>query len=197
MNNDEKIQAILQFWFGEPNTETTSYNHRRKLWFSKRPEFDALIQSQFRSVYEQAAKGELADWQRFPLGCLALVILLDQFPRNMFRDTPQAFATDPQALHIAQQAIEQGFDRQLEPIQRIFIYLPFEHSETLDHQRQSVERCQQLYAEAPELADVLDYALRHQKVIERFGRFPHRNRILGRENTPEETKFLQQPGSAF
>lgn len=197
MNNDAQIPVILQFWFGEPNTEGSSYGQRRKLWFGKQPEFDTTIQHQFRSIYEQAARGELLDWQQSPLGCLALVILLDQFPRNMFRDSPRAFATDPQALQVAQQAIAQGFDRQLEPIQRIFIYLPFEHSETLEHQQQSVALCQQLYAEAPELEDILDYALRHQAVIERFRRFPHRNRILGRENTPEETAFLKQPGSSF
>lgn len=197
MENDVLIQAILRFWFGDSQTEEASYQQRRKLWFGKHPEFDAAIRQQFHTTYEQAAAGELEHWQQFPLGCLALVIVLDQFPRNMFRDTPRAFATDPQALRVAQQTILQKFDQRLKPIQRIFIYLPFEHSENLEHQNQSVAFSRQLQIDAPELSDVFDYAVRHRVVIERFGRFPHRNRFLGRESTPEEIEFLKQPGSSF
>lgn len=196
MENGEQ-QAILQFWFGDLQSESSSYAQRRKLWFGKQPEFDAAIRQQFQPIYEQAAAGTLDVWQQTPLGCLALILLLDQFSRNMFRDTPQAFATDRQALQFARFAVAQGFDRQLLPIQRMFIYLPFEHSEDPEFQRQSVKLSQQLAGEAPELADVADYALRHQAVIERFGRFPHRNRILGRASTPAEIEFLKQPGSSF
>lgn len=194
---DKRHQAILEFWFGDPQTEETTYQQRCKFWFGKQPAFDAAIGQKFRHTYEQAASGALDDWQQEPLGCLALIIVLDQFSRNLFRDTPQAFATDPKALIAAQQAVRQGFDQALNPSQRIFVYLPFEHSENLEHQVQSVALFRQLYANAPELEDLLDYTLRHQAVIKRFGRFPHRNRILGRESTPEEIEFLKQPGSSF
>jgi uncharacterized protein (DUF924 family) len=196
MEINSHVQAILSFWFGD-SPEESSYEQRRKLWFRKRPELDAEIRQRFADVYEQAAVGELDPWQQAPSSCLALILLLDQFPRNMFRDTPQAFATDAKALEVAQQAVAQGFDQQLTPIQRIFVYLPFEHSENLAHQQRSVELMRQLSTEAPELDDVFDYAVRHQEVIERFGRFPHRNSILGRQSTPEEVEFLKQPGSSF
>jgi uncharacterized protein (DUF924 family) len=197
MVTDPLVQTILKFWFGDPAVEATDYASRRKLWFGKQPEFDAAIRQQFQPIYEQAASGALDDWQQTPEGCLALLILLDQFPRNLFRDQPQAFATDAKALAVAQQAVEQGFDRQLDPIQRVFVYLPFEHSEDPQFQQQSVALFDQLQTAAPELADTYDYALRHQAVIDRFGRFPHRNEVLGRVNTPEEAEFLTQPGSSF
>ncbi|WP_225931275.1 DUF924 family protein [Leptolyngbya sp. 7M] len=194
MDNNLQIQAILSFWFGNP-PEAASYEQRRKVWFGKQPEFDAEIRQKFVTIYKQAAAGELDAWQQSPAGCLALVVVLDQFSRNMFRDTPQAFATDAKALQIAQQAVAQGFDQQLAPIQRIFLYLPFEHSENLADQHQSVELTRQLSAEAPELADVFDYAVRHQDVIERFGRFPHRNRIQMPESAVRLPDFHRQiPG---
>lgn len=189
-----KVKEILDFWFGKP--EDADYGKIRKFWFTKNREFDQEVRSRFLSVYQQAAAGQLDEWQTSPESCLALIILLDQFPRNMFRSQPQAFATDPQALGIAQYAITQGFDQQLLPIQRWFIYMPFEHSENLGHQRQSVELFSTL-KDDPDCASGIDYAHRHLKVIERFGRFPHRNQILGRESTPEEVEFLQQPGSSF
>jgi uncharacterized protein (DUF924 family) len=191
------IGAVLRFWFAEPQTPQAQYAQRRKLWFGKNPEFDRTIGARFQSLSEQAAEGRLQHWQASPLGSLALIVLLDQFPRNMFRDTPRAFATDGLARAVAQHSLSQAFDRALEPIQRIFVYLPLEHSENLDDQRQSVQLFTALAAENPELADCLDYALKHQVVIERFGRFPHRNRILGRSSTPAEIEFLQQPGSSF
>ncbi len=129
-------QAILDFWFGKP--EARNYGKPRKYWFSKRQEFDEEIRSRFLSTYRQAAEGKLNHWQEQPLSCLALIILLDQFPRNMFRDRPQAFATDARALEFAQYALTRGFDRQLLPVQRWFIYLPLEHSENLEHQQQAV-----------------------------------------------------------
>lgn len=191
------IDAILRFWFGVPQTPDSQYSQRRKYWFGKNPEFDRSIHDRFYFLYEQADSGELDNWQATPQGSLALILLFDQFPRNMFRDTPRAFATDAKALSIAKQSIAQAFDRALEPIQRVFIYLPLEHSENLDDQRQCVWLFEALTAESPELADCLDYALRHQAIIERFGRFPHRNRILDRPSTPAETEFLKQPGSSF
>jgi uncharacterized protein (DUF924 family) len=197
MHSEPTITAILNFWFGDSGTESTSYEQRRRFWFGKTPEFDQAIREQFHAVYAQAAAGQLDHWQDTPEGSLALILVLDQFSRNMFRDTAQAFATDPQALAAAKRAIARGFDQQLLPIQRIFLYLPLEHSEDLADQQQSVEQFRQLIAASPDLQDTFDYALRHQSVIERFGRFPHRNRLLGRDTTPEEAEFLTQPGSSF
>jgi uncharacterized protein (DUF924 family) len=185
-----RIDEILDFWFAQ--SKEAEYAQRRKVWFAKNPSFDQAIRTRFQTDYEQAAAGKLMDWQETTQGCLALILLLDQFPRNMFRGEAQSFATDSQALAIAQHAIAHDFDLELPPIQRMFIYLPFEHSENLDHQHQAVQRMRALQIE-----DVTDYALKHQAVIERFGRFPHRNKILRRTNTPEEEEFLKQPGSAF
>jgi len=189
-----QANQILDFWFGKP--DEADYGKPRKVWFTKNPEFDQEVRSRFLIDYQQAAAGHLDDWKASPLGCLALIILLDQFPRHMFRGQPQAFATDPQALAYAQHTVAQGFDKELLPIQRGFVYLPFEHSENLAHQRQAIELFSTL-KDYPECASGVDYAHRHLKVIERFGRFPHRNEILGRETTPEEAEFLKQPGSSF
>jgi uncharacterized protein (DUF924 family) len=187
-------QIILDFWFGKPDEE--EYGKPRQVWFRKNSAFDAVVRSRFLSTYQQAAPGEFDDWKATPAGCLALIILLDQFPRNLFRNQPQAFATDRQALSLAEYAVDRGFDRELLPVQRWFIYLPFEHSENLDHQQRCVELFAQLEGNRDNAA-AIDSALRHQEIIERFGRFPHRNKILGRESTPEEEEFLQQSGSSF
>lgn len=188
------IEQILNFWFGNP--ESASYGKSRKVWFSKDPNFDQDIRDRFLPDYEAAAAGKYNGWTASPDGCLALILLFDQFPRQLFRGDRRAFATDAQALATAQQAIAQDFDQALLPLQRVFIYLPFEHSENLEHQRLSVELFRQL-SDHPETADMLPYAVRHQEIIERFGRFPHRNQILGRTTTPEEAEFLKQPGSSF
>ncbi|MGF1491419.1 MAG: DUF924 family protein [Microcoleaceae cyanobacterium] len=185
---------ILNFWFGHP--DDPAYGRERKVWFIKNPKFDAEIRERFLTDYQSASQGELNHWHNTPKSCLALVLLLDQFPRNLFRGQPQAFATDDQALALAKHALEWNFDQQLLVIQRIFFYMPFEHSENLADQARCVELFSQL-DQNPETASFLDYAKRHRAVIRRFGRFPHRNRILGRENTSEEDEFLQQPGSSF
>lgn len=188
------FQEILNFWFGTP--EQPNYGKPRDVWFSKNLEFDRQVKTKFLSDYELAASGKLNHWQDNPETCLALILLCDQFPRNMFRDRPKAFATDSQALGFAEYAVTRGFDRQFIPVQRWFFYLPFEHSENLEHQRQSLALFEQL-SDDPDSQSTIDYAIKHLKVIERFGRFPHRNQILGRETTPEETEFLKQPGSSF
>ncbi|NJK39189.1 MAG: DUF924 domain-containing protein [Oscillatoriales cyanobacterium RM2_1_1] len=187
-------EAILSFWFGEP--ESPEFDTARKVWFIKNPDFDGEIRDRFLLTYQQAAQGELTPWQTQPQTCLALILLLDQFPRNLFRGQPRAFATDVQALNIARFAVQQRFDQQFLPVQRAFFYLPFEHSESLADQVQCLELFGQL-ADFPEVASYIDYAERHYQVIQRFGRFPHRNSILGRVSTPEEIEFLQQPGSQF
>ena len=189
-----RVEEILDFWFGSP--KSLDYGKERSFWFTKNSEFDRELSDRFLLNYEQAARGELDYLQDSPLGCLALVLLLDQFGRNMFRGTPKSFATDAKALSVAQGAVQRGCDRALLPVQRWFIYLPFEHSENLADQ----ERCVELFATLsnhPESANTIEYALRHKAVIERFGRFPHRNKILGRTNTAAEAEFLKQPGSSF
>jgi uncharacterized protein (DUF924 family) len=193
----DRVEAILNFWFGDPSVPGSEYGQQRQVWFKKDPAFDETLQKQFGADYERAAAGELAAWQAEPRPCLALIVLLDQLPRNLFRGNPRSFATDGQALATARYAVQQGFDQALVAVERVFVYLPFEHSETLADQQQSVQLFQALTAQHPELDSTYDYALRHRDVIKRFGRFPHRNEILGRESTPEETEFLKQPGSRF
>ncbi|MGV2828942.1 DUF924 family protein [Myxosarcina sp. GI1(2024)] len=189
-----EYQKVLDFWFSKP--EDLNYGKALKFWFVKNDELDLKIKSQFQHLYERAAAGELHYWQQQPLSCLALIIVLDQFPRNMFRGSPRAFATDERAKSHAQYAITHQFDLQLIPVQRWFIYLPFEHSENLEDQETSLKLFNSLPAH-PDRKSAIDYAYRHWKIIQRFGRSPHRNQILGRTNTPEETEFLQQADSKF
>lgn len=189
-----EYQKVLNFWFGQP--EDSEYGKPREFWFVKSDEFDLQVKSQFYNLYEQAAAGNINDWQQQPLSCLALIIILDQFPRNMFRNSPRAFATDQLAKAFAQKAVLNQFDTQLIPVQRWFVYLPFEHSENLADQETSIQLFQSLSV-YPDSQSTIEYAYRHWEIIQRFGRFPHRNQILGRKNTPEETEFLQQPGSGF
>ncbi|HEX5612731.1 MAG TPA: DUF924 family protein [Burkholderiales bacterium] len=179
--NDPRAQAVLDFWFrGE---------EPRKEWFQKDPAFDAEIARRFLALHEVAAAGELADWRHSPGDCLALIILLDQFPRNMFRGTAKAFSTDAMALDAAKHAVDTGLDRSMSDVQRTFVYLPFEHSESLADQ----ERALELFAGNPNF----EWARKHWEIVRRFGRFPHRNAILGRESTAAEIEFLKEPGSGF
>jgi uncharacterized protein (DUF924 family) len=177
---------VLDFWFGID----------RKAWFEKNPAFDAQIRARFVGLYERAMQHELESWRELPASCLALVILLDQFPRNMFRGSAQAFTADPRARDAARVILENGWDKAMTPDERMFAYLPFEHSESLADQ----ERCLALMKEIavfPQTADLPKWAEAHLVIIRRFGRFPHRNAALGRASTPEEAEFLKQPGSGF
>ncbi|MBW4601721.1 MAG: DUF924 domain-containing protein [Calothrix sp. FI2-JRJ7] len=189
-----QANEILNFWFG--NSTDADYGKPRKVWFSNEAEFDNEIKTRFLKDYEKAALGYFDGWKEAPKSCLALILLLDQFPRNIFRGTQFAFATDWEALSAAQHAVKLGYDRSLLPVPRWFIYLPFEHSENLEHQRCSVELFKHL-SDDPDSKSTVEYAIRHMEVIERFGRFPHRNAILGRASTPEEREFLKKPGSSF
>ncbi len=189
-----RAKEILDFWFCQP--DKPEYGKPRQIWFNKNPRFDEEIHNRFFLDYQKAVTGHFNEWKNEPESCLALILLLDQFPRNMFRGTPDAFATDWEALSVAQQAIANGFDREMLTVQRWFIYLPFEHSENLEHQNLAVQLFQQLQDD-PGSASAINYAVRHRYVIQRFGRFPHRNAILGRVSTPEEQEFLAQPGSLF
>ncbi|MBB5370184.1 MULTISPECIES: DUF924 family protein [unclassified Janthinobacterium] len=188
-------QAVLDFWFLPPTD--AGYGQSRVEWFRKDAAFDAHIVQRFGDLIATAIAGGLREWETMPQGMLARIIVLDQLTRNAFRDTPQAFAGDTQALALARQLTESGGDQSLLPMQRAFAYLPFEHAEDLAMQARAVQLFQRLAQEHAGFDSMLDYALRHQDVINRFGRFPHRNAILGRHSTPEETDFLRQPGSSF
>ena len=187
-------QQVLDFWFG--TADMPGYGQPRAEWFRKSDAFDEAIRARFEAVYEAAAGGGFAHWKDRAESALALVVVLDQFPRNMYRGTPRAFAADPLALDAARHIVAQGWDRDMKPVQRLFVYLPFEHAEDMAMQRESVRLFETL-RDDPHSIEGIDYAYRHYEIIERFGRFPHRNAILGRASTPEEVAFLQQPGSSF
>jgi uncharacterized protein (DUF924 family) len=188
-NAASRAESIIHFWFApERGSEADTFLSR---WFFPTPEFDRLCTTRFLASYEDAAHGRLEDWKHEPRSCLALVLLLDQFPRNMFRGTARAFATDANARELTRHAIESGFDRELSPIMRMFLYLPLEHSEHLDDQLESVQLTSALVAENPDYAEFLEHAVQHMEVIRRFGRFPGRNHALGRQSTQEEVNFLK------
>lgn len=194
---------ILTFWFGAAGD--ADYGHYRKAWFVKDPDFDEQVRQRFLTDVEKAAAGDYDGWLESGEGgaqsAIALVLLLDQFPRNLYRGEPRSFATDSKALAVASELVDSGMHRALIPAQRFFVYVPFEHSENMVHQDRCVVLMSELNREFPDLdkglKGGLDYALRHREIIERFGRFPHRNGILNRLSTPEEFAFLQQPGSRF
>jgi uncharacterized protein (DUF924 family) len=193
---------ILSFWFADLDRDNPVPKDRGALWFGGAAETDEQICNNFQNDVERARAGAYDDWGDTPRGSLALIVLLDQFPRNIYRKTPAAFASDAKALSVCLAGIEAGQDRQMMVVERAFFYLPMEHSEDLDIQEKSVESFRQLIDEAaPAQRDICesyyDYALRHHEIIARFHRFPHRNSILGRESTPEEVEFLKQPGSSF
>jgi uncharacterized protein (DUF924 family) len=176
---------VLNFWFGEGPDHGKS--HQR--WFVKDAAFDAEIHSRFLGLYEDLFRNR--EWLERAPDCLARILVLDQFPRNMFRGTARAFASDPLALESARLSVERGYDRGMLPVEQLFVYLPFEHSESLADQELACELMKNFETEQR------DYAWRHREIIRRFGRFPHRNAQLGRQSTPEEIEFLKQPGSGF
>lgn len=194
MNTASSPESVLDYWFGPaPERDLPA---RKRMWFGKNEETDRTIRQRFLEIYESAAAGGLDQWQATPTSCLALILVLDQFPRNMFRDTARAFAADGLARRWARHAVANRYDRSLTPLARLFLYLPFEHSEDIEDQT----LCLRLFADLasmPETADGAEYAKRHYDIVARFGRFPHRNRILGRQSTSEEADFLQRPGSSF
>ena len=192
---DAQAQTVLDFWFLPP--DNPGYGQSRAEWFRKDEAFDARIAERFGALIDDALAGGLRAWEATPHGALARLIVLDQLTRNVHRGTPRAFAGDAQALALAQSLTDQGLDQQLPPMLRAFAYLPFEHAEDLAMQARAVELFQLLSQAQPGFESMLDYAQRHQEVIARFGRFPHRNAILGRPSTPQEVAFLRQPGSSF
>ena len=181
----EAVARVLDFWFGQGDGE---------LWFKRSVAFDAAVRTALAEDYERAAAGACDAWAETAEGCLALILLLDQVPRNLFRDDPRAFATDARALAVARKAVAAGFDRRLpSQSQRMFLYLPLEHSERLADQ----EDCCRLMAALDEHPAWAEWAERHRDVIARFGRFPHRNAVLGRDSSAAEKAFLAEPGSSF
>jgi uncharacterized protein (DUF924 family)/predicted DNA-binding protein with PD1-like motif len=188
-------QQVLDFWFGAPGSE--AHLQTRDAWFRKSEAIDRDIRERFAHEIEAALRGDLRAWEATPQGTLALILLLDQFTRNGFRNTPRAFEGDAQALQLARRLVHQGLDRQLAPVQRWFVYMPFEHAEDIAAQDESVRLFTELAQAGPGFDSALDYAHRHRDVIARFGRFPHRNAILGRDSTPAEQEYLSQPGAGF
>ncbi|MFZ2059652.1 MAG: DUF924 family protein [Candidatus Binatus sp.] len=188
-NAASDAEKVLRFWFAdEPGSRESMFQSR---WFFPTPEFDRLCTTRFLASYEDAAHGRLEDWKNGPRSCLALVLLLDQFPRNMFRDTARAFATDAKARELTRHAIASGYDRDLSPIMRMFLYLPLEHSENLNDQLESVQLTSELVSENRDYTEILQHAEQHLEVFRRFGRFPGRNHALGRQSTQEEMNFLK------
>jgi len=187
--------AVMDFWFGRHGDR--GRDTPRRPWFEKSDAFDEQIRNRFGTLIPRAIAGELQGWSAESEGAVAQILVLDQFPRNAFRGTAQAFAGDARALAAARALVDSGTDRTLPGVQRMFIYLPFEHAEDLAAQNASLRLFAQLESEAPEVGELSVWARRHHEIIARFGRFPHRNAALGRASTPEEIEFLKQPGSGF
>ncbi len=195
-------QDVLDYWFGDEPDDGRLANQRAALWWSKSDATDADIRQRFEPLVQAAGAGDLDHWAATARGRLALILLMDQFTRNIYRDTPYAFSLDAPALEHARTGVGQGQDRALRPVERVFLYMPLEHAEDPVMQERCVVLFRALRGEVPPAHqgafDVfLDFAIRHRDVIARFGRFPHRNAILGRESTAEELAFLEQPGSSF
>lgn len=196
-------QTLLHFWFGDNIGTYQSYEERFPFWFRGPQSFDHEIQTRFESWIPMAASGELSNWEQQPHGALALIILQDQFPRNIYRGTEKAFAYDVNALRIATKVVDSGMDHELEFVERLFVYLPFEHSEDIEIQTLSIRKFTELvelhgdgyFHEAT--ANSLEYAQMHYDIIKKFGRFPHRNDILGRESTAKEVEFMAAGAETF
>lgn len=202
MTTETDYETVLEFWFGSLDARGAANEEKSRRWFEKNADFDREIERRFGALHAALRRGENSHWLRTPRGALATLIVFDQFSRNMFRNTKQMFETDPQALAIAKELVARGKDREFRFAERSFVYMPFMHSEALADQERCVELFtafrDELEGELRERCEYsLDFAVRHRDIIQRFGRFPHRNAILGRASTPEELKFLEQPGSSF
>jgi uncharacterized protein (DUF924 family) len=190
--SDPRAQAVLDFWFGAPGSP--EFGAERKFWWKKKRAFDLLMTERFGTLLDEAQSGGLQSWESEPLGTLALIVLLDQFSRNCHRNTPRAFVSDARALSLARRLVLAGDDLRLpSAYHRAFVYMPFEHDETIESQHEAVRLFERLQEETG-VDSMLGYAREHADVIARFGRFPHRNRILGRQTTPEEEAFLAERG---
>ena len=194
------IKSIIQFWFGE-NIEAEPLQNSKK-WFKKDPDFDANISNSFGKLLSRAGQGEFEDWKQTAEGSMAFILLTDQFPRNIYRNKKEAFSFDHLALATSKKGIEKELDKKLSWVMRTFFYLPLEHSESIDDQELSTSLFEKLLQEVPPkyndyAAEIFEYAAKHWEIIKRFGRFPHRNEVLGRSSTTEEKEFLKLPRSSF
>lgn len=197
-----RIEAVLTFWFGLSRTEPAAVRDNYPRWFGADAATDAEIAERFGELYQQAVAGALSAWEQTPRGALALIILLDQFSRSLYRRRPEAFAMDPVAQRLCLDGLRLGHDEVLSPLERAFFYMPLQHAEFAHLQDLSVERYEALVRGADEawreaLQGFLDYAREHRDIIHRFGRFPHRNRVLGRTSTPAEEAFLAGGASSY
>jgi uncharacterized protein (DUF924 family) len=195
-------ETILDFWFGSEADDAAVAKERANLWWSKNKETDDEMRRRFEIYVILAVSKQMKEWLATPRGRLALIILTDQFPRNIYRDTARAFSCDEKALAWCIGGLEQKVDRELRPIERVFFYLPLEHAEAIEHQDLSVKCFGELVSTVPAdqrpiFEEYLEFAVRHRQIIERFGRFPHRNKVLGRASTAEELAFLAEPESSF
>jgi uncharacterized protein (DUF924 family) len=190
-----QAQAVLDFWFGRPGD--ADHLRPRAAWFRKDEAFDAAIRDRFGALIEAALRGELARWADEDRSAVALIVVLDQFPRNAFRGSARMFDGDALALAAARRLVQSGADRGLPGVMRQFVYLPFEHAEDMAMQHESMRLFSDLARDEPALADLPEWARKHMDIVARFGRYPHRNALLGRASTPDEIEFLQQPGSGF
>jgi len=203
----DEARSIREFWFGRLPLSADDWNRRIRFWFGGAASElgrlrDEHMRMRFGELLEQAASGELASWADGPRRRLSLILLLDQFPRNMFRGSPRAFAYDAQALTLALSGMQSAADAALDPVERMFFYMPLQHTESREVQEESVAAYPRLLAEAPQdlrgpFAGASRSAENHRTLIERFGRFPHRNRVLARANTPAEEEWLRKGGEKF
>ena len=199
MSGTETPRSVFAFWFGDEDDDAACAAAQAKLWWSKKADTDSAIGVRFGVLIDAVSEGELDGWGKDAENALARIILVDQFRRNVYRDTAEAYAADAHARRWCLEGLARGQDQELRPIQRLFFYLPLEHSEDLALQEHCVALCEKLVIDVPEahretFENFLDYAKRHRDIIKRFGRFPHRNECLERESTPEELAFLEQPG---
>lgn len=203
----DEARKVREFWFGKPPLSPEQLHRRMQIWFGngitpeQQQHLDESIRSRYERLMAQAAAGELASWADGPRRRLSLILLLDQFPRNIYRGTARAYAYDDQALELALTGMQSGADAALDPVERIFFYMPLQHAEAREAQDESVAAYRRLLREVPEslkdvFQDSLNHAERHRDVIERFGRFPHRNQTVGRPTTPQEVVYLRESGEA-
>jgi uncharacterized protein (DUF924 family) len=200
--HDSDVERVLSFWFGELDAQGCASKDSSERWFQRSDVFDDLVRNDFQRDYDAIMTGAREDWLATPRGRLAYIIVLDQLSRNMFRGSPTMFAGDGLALRASLEGIDMGTDRQLRTDERTFFYMPLMHAESLEHQERCVALFQRLRDEVEgEVRDRinsnLQYAIRHRDIIAQWGRFPHRNVLLGRTSTPAEVEFLKQPGSSF
>ena len=196
--SDEKIKGILEFYLPVNEQGIKDSGACFKLWFAKNLEFDQTLRNRFVGDWQVAMNGGYADWENTSKGSLALVVLLDQFSRNMFRGNAGSFSSDPKALLVTKNAISRGLDMELTPIERMLLYMPLMHSESFeDHENFSIPKFSELVAADSSLSFAATYEKKHADIIRQWGRYPHRNAILGRESTPEEIEFLKTEGSSF